>query len=225
MTAPPPANATDLGYLVGGARAAVRTGLAMLHARGLVVAERPGGLRRTGALPASVEPLERALFGALDHTMTPREVANHHQVRRALAGQREELIGLGLLRPAWRRLALPTTLAVAPPLLVARLVTADLLGRSTAILVILAFAAVANLFVSRQTVAGARLLRDARRRYPEVTEPATEPGVAVALYGVPALRSLMPRFARDSGLLGESRWARLLAALRPGVPSLPAGAV
>ncbi|ROT34066.1 TIGR04222 domain-containing membrane protein [Micromonospora sp. HM5-17] len=225
MTYAPPATATDLGYLIGGARAAVRTGLAMLHARGLVVAERPGGLRRIGALPAGVEPLERAIFGALDRTMAPREVANQRQVRRALAGQREELIGLGLLRPAWRRLALPATLVVAPPLLVARLVTDDQLSRGTAVLVVLAFAAVANLFLPRQTAAGARLLRDARRRYPFPTGPEAEPGMAVALYGAPALRILMPRFAQDSGLLGPGRWARLLAAFRPGAPSLPAGAV
>ncbi|MEO3820075.1 TIGR04222 domain-containing membrane protein [Plantactinospora sp. B24E8] len=229
MTEQQDASATDLGYLTGGARAAVRTGLAMLHARGLVVADPPGRLRRAGVLPARLEPLERALFGALHGAMAPREVANQPQVRRALAEHREGLIGLGLLRPAWRRIALPAMLVLVPPLLVARLVADDVVGGGAALLIVLAFAVFANLFLPRQTVAGARLLRDARRRHPvpgaPATDPAAEPGTAVALYGVTALRILMPQFARDSGLLQEGWWTRLLDAFRPGVPSLPAGAV
>ncbi|MEE6263893.1 TIGR04222 domain-containing membrane protein [Plantactinospora sonchi] len=229
MTAQQDTSATDLGYLTGGARAAVRTGLAMLHARGLVVADPPGRVRRAGVLPPRAEPLERALFGALHSAMAPREVANQRQVRRALAEHREGLIGLGLLRPAWRRFALPAMLVLVPPLLVARLVADDLLGGGPALLIVLVFAVLANLFLPRQTVAGARLLRAARRCHPvptaPETDPAVEPGTAVALYGEAAIRVLMPQFARDGGLLREGRWARLLGAFRPGIPSMPAGVV
>lgn len=208
MTDPADTRATDLGYLSGGAWNAVRTGLVMLHSRGLVVVDRPGGLRRTGALPAGVEPLERALFGALYGSMAPREVASQHRVRRALAEQREGLVGLGLFRPTWRRLLLPAMLVVLAPVVVARLVAGDLLGAEAGLVAALAFIATAGWFLPRQTGSGARLLRATRRRHPAGTEP--DAGLAVALYGADALLATVPRFAREGGLLDGGRWSRFL---------------
>ncbi|MBE1485426.1 TIGR04222 domain-containing membrane protein [Plantactinospora soyae] len=211
MTDPSDASTTDLGYLSGGAWAAVRTALVKLHVRGLVVADRPGGLRRTGVLPAGVEPLERALFGALYGSMAPREVANQHRVRRALAEQREGLIGLGLLRPAWHRFLLPAMLVLVPPMLVTRLVAGDLVGVGTGLVMVLAFGGIASWFLPRRTVSGARLLRAAHRQHPFPTgERTLEPGLAAALYGTEGLLTTVPQFAREGGLLGGGRWSRFL---------------
>ncbi|AVT31354.1 MULTISPECIES: TIGR04222 domain-containing membrane protein [unclassified Plantactinospora] len=220
MTAVPrDLSTTDLGYLNGGAWGAVRAGLVTLHGRGGVTAARPGGLSRTGGLPAYAEPLERALFGALYGTMSPREVASRRRVRQALAEQREGLIGLGLLRPAWRRLLLPATLVLVLPLLVARLVAADLLGVGVGLLVVLAFVGMAGWFLPRRTLSGERTLRDARRRHPLPTGPdgvpadhpaGLDPGLAVALYGTAGVLPAVRQFVRDSGLLDGGTWSRLL---------------
>ncbi|MFY1673518.1 TIGR04222 domain-containing membrane protein [Plantactinospora sp. WMMB334] len=209
-------SATDLGYLSGGSWGAVRTGLVLLHGRGGVVVDRPGGLHRAGPVPVRAEPLERALFGALYGSMAPREVANQRRVRQTLAAQRESLIGLGLLRPAWRRFLLPAVLVLALPMVIARLVAADLLGVQVGLVVVLAFVGIAGWFLPRRTLAGDRLLRAARREHPLPVAPsgargtppagggsARDPGLMVALYGQDGLRTVLPaQFARDSGLLG-----------------------
>ncbi|GAB3964459.1 hypothetical protein GCM10027615_07180 [Plantactinospora veratri] len=218
---------TDLGYLNGGAWGAVRAGLVTLHGRGGVTAARPGRLSRTGGLPAYAEPLERALFAALYGTMSPREVAGRRRVRQALAEQREGLIGLGLLRPAWRRLLLPATLLLVLPMLVARLVAADLLGVGVGLLVVLAFVGMAGWFLPRRTLSGERTLRDARRRHPLPVGPDSgpaglDPGLAVALYGSAGVLPAVREFVRDSGLLDGGTWSRFLG--HPTLDgSMPAG--
>ncbi|MBF9130212.1 TIGR04222 domain-containing membrane protein [Plantactinospora sp. S1510] len=226
MTDPSDASTTDLGYLSGGPWAAVRAALVKLHVRGLVVADRPGGLRRTGALPAGVEPLERALFGALYGSMAPREVANQQRVRRALAEQREDLIGLGLLRPSWHRVLLPAMLVLVPPTLVGRLVAGDLVGIGTGLVMVLAFGGIASWFLPRRTVSGARLLRAARRRHPFPVggEPKLDPGLAAALYGAEGMLTTVPQLAREGGLLGGGRWSRFLGDSPLDGSSVPAGA-
>ncbi|MEN3609270.1 TIGR04222 domain-containing membrane protein [Plantactinospora sp. ZYX-F-223] len=219
---------TDLGYLTGGAWGAVRTALVMLHGRGSVTAARPGGLSRTGSMPAYAEPLERALFGALYGSTSPREVANQRRVRQALAEQREGLIGLGLLRPAWRRFLLPAMLVLVLPMVVARLVAVDLLGVGVGLLVVLAFVGMAGWFLPRRTLSGGRTLRDARRRHPLPVGPdgvsaGLEPGLAMALYGTAGLLPAVRRFVRDGGLLDGGTWSRYLGDSPLDSSSMPAG--
>jgi uncharacterized protein (TIGR04222 family) len=74
----------EIAWLTGGDWTAVRTGRAVLHARGLV-AGRAGTASRTGSLPPRSESLERALFSALYGHKGPRELANHRRVRQAWA--------------------------------------------------------------------------------------------------------------------------------------------
>ncbi|MEQ4301671.1 TIGR04222 domain-containing membrane protein [Plantactinospora sp. B6F1] len=220
MTAAPgDLSTTDLGYLNGGSWGAVRAALVMLHGRGSVSAARPGALSRTGSMPAYAEPLERALFAALYGSMSPCEVASQRRVRQALAEQREGLIGLGLLRPAWRRLLVPATLVLVLPLVVARLVTADLLGVGAGLLVVLALVGMAGWFLPRLTLSGGRTLRDARREHPLPVGPdgvaagrhgGLDPGLAVALYGTAGLPPEMRQFARDVGLLDGGTWSRFV---------------
>lgn len=61
----------------------------------------------------------------------------------------------------------------------------------------------------RRTVAGTRALATARARYGYLLEGSQlEPvqvGLAVAVFGAPALPALMPRFAWDGGLLDGGR--------------------
>ncbi|GIG90783.1 hypothetical protein Pen02_57190 [Plantactinospora endophytica] len=224
MRAPRDLSTTDLGYLNGGAWGAVRAGLVLLHGRGRVTADRAGGIARTGSMPADGEPLERALFGALYGSMAPREVAGKRRVRQALAEQRESLIGLGLLRPAWRRFLLPAMLVLVLPMMVARLVAADLLGVGVGLLVVLAFVGLAGWFLPRRTLSGGRTLRDARRRHPlpigpdgePVDQPiGLDPGLAAALYGSVGLLATVRLFARDGGLLDGGTWSRFLGDSQP----------
>jgi uncharacterized protein (TIGR04222 family) len=95
--------AIGIGHLCGGGWGTVRTGLAMLYARGSVVAGRAGAVRRAGSVPRDAEPLERALFASLYGDMSPREVASTPRVREAVGDVRRDLIRRGLVRPQRRR--------------------------------------------------------------------------------------------------------------------------
>lgn len=61
----------------------------------------------------------------------------------------------------------------------------------------------------RRTVPGARALATARVRHRDLVERSqlepVEVGLAVALFGTPALQALMPKFAWDAGLLDGGR--------------------
>src|SRR5215471_4900189 len=65
MAADPGLAPTHVAYLRGGRWSATQTALAMLAARGLLVAGPPGRIRRTGVPPPASEVLERALFNDL----------------------------------------------------------------------------------------------------------------------------------------------------------------
>lgn len=212
--------ATGIGHLRGGGWGAVRTGLAMLHAREAVVAGRDGTVRRR-AVPRDAEPLERALFAALYSDTGPRELASRSRVREAVGEVRRDLIRRGLVRPQRRRVLVPLVLVVVPPWLLGRLI--DVVGAPVGLATTVALAAVACWFLPRRTLAGARALRHLRAQYPEPTGPAAATpgalGPAVALYGTPVLVATMPRFARESGLLDGGRWSVYLGdgALSSGV--------
>lgn len=184
------------------------TGLAMLHARG-VLAPGIGRVRRTGSLPRNVEPLERALYAALHGSIGPRELASRKQVQRALSDVRHSLVECGLVRPTSRRVLTPALLVALPPLFLARLVALQVLGARESLVAVLLFMGAAVWFLPRRTVAGTRTLSSARERFNGPTERSQlgpdEAGLAVGLFGTTALQTLMPRFAWDAGLLDGGR--------------------
>jgi uncharacterized protein (TIGR04222 family) len=200
--------ATGIGHLHGGRWGAVRTGLAMLHAREAVVAGREGMVERAGPRPPDAEPLEHALFAALYGDMGPRELAERPRVREAIDDLRRDLVRRGLVRPQWRRVLVPLALAVLPPFVLARLI--DVIGAPIGLAASVVLVGAACWFLPRRTVAGARALRQLRALHPEPAGPGgtlAKLGPAVALYGADALLATMPVFARDSGLLDGGRWS------------------
>ncbi|HEX5596697.1 MAG TPA: TIGR04222 domain-containing membrane protein [Micromonosporaceae bacterium] len=206
---------TEVACLSGGGWAAVRAGLAMLYARGVLVSGRTGQLSRTGAaVQRGSDPLERALYGALYGSMAPRELARHPRVHRALGEVRRSLSKRGLLRPLWRRVLVPATLVIVMPLLIARLAALQVISIPVGLVATVVLVGVAVWFLPRRTVGGARLLRTLRLRYAELAErPATAPaevGLAVGLFGASALVAAMPQFARDAGLLDGGRRSHYL---------------
>lgn len=204
---------TEIGCLRGGSWAAVTTGLVMLHARGVLVSG-AGRISRTGSVRPDVEPLERALYAALYGSMGPRELASQQRVHRALGEVRRRLVERGLVRAPWRRVLIPVVLVTLPPVLLAQLVALRAIGVIVGLAAALVFVGIAGWFLPRRTLAGARALRALRARHGDiVSRPALQPaevGVAVALFGTPALLATMPKFARDGGLLDGGRWSRYL---------------
>ncbi|WP_345074345.1 TIGR04222 domain-containing membrane protein [Phytohabitans flavus] len=190
-----------IAHLRGGGWGAVRTGLAMLYVRGAVSA-RDGTVRRSGRVPRGAEPLELALFGALEGELRPRQLADRQWVREAIGDVRRDLIRRGLVRPQRRRVLLPLALVVVPPWLLGRLI--EVVSVHIGLLTSVVLVAVACWFLPRRTLAGARALRQLQARYPAPTDSdrVTPDGIgpAVALYGPAALVATMPRFAREAGL-------------------------
>ncbi|MET7833724.1 TIGR04222 domain-containing membrane protein [Micromonospora sediminicola] len=200
--------ATEIGWLRGGNWGAVIAGLAMLHTRG-VLATGVGRIRRTGSLPQDVEPLERALYAALYGSIGPGELARQKRVQRALRDVRQSLAERGLVRTSSRRVLMPVLLAALPPALLPKLVTAGLVGVTEGLVAIVVLVGIAVWLLPRRTIAGTRALTTARVRYGDLVERSqlepVEVGLAVALFGTPALQALMPRFAWDAGLLDGGR--------------------
>ncbi|MET8367622.1 TIGR04222 domain-containing membrane protein [Micromonospora sp. NPDC005194] len=203
-----PLGATEIGWLGGGNRGAVMAGLAMLHARGLL-APGVGRIRRIGSLPRDAEPLERALYAALYGSLGPRELASQKRVRRALRDVRRSLVERGLVRATSRRVLIPVLLVALPPALLARLVALNAVDVTEGLVAVVVLVGIAVWFLPRRTVAGAQALAAARVRYGDLVERSqlepVEVGLAVALFGTPALLALMPRFAADGGLLDGGR--------------------
>lgn len=167
---------TEIAYLAGGPWRATQAGVAMLHARGVVVADRPRQVRRTGSVPADAGTVERMLFATLYEWMAPRELANKPRVRRAMAEVRKELVRSGLVRPGWRRLVMPIVLIAAPPILMARWLDLDAGAVPIALIGCVAAAAVSVSHVLRPTFAGMRLLHRLRRQHARAVTPRQTAG-------------------------------------------------
>jgi uncharacterized protein (TIGR04222 family) len=204
----------EVSWLAGGAWSAVRSGLVVLHVCGVVLAGRPGTVARTGSLPPATEALERALFTGLYGEMGPRELARRRAVRQALREVRGSLVHRGLIRPIWRRaLAMAALIAGASALAATSLIT-----RPGGLVAVVVLGGAAVLLLTRRTLRGFRVLRALRARHAHLLRDTgqlqgrtpREIGIAVALYGTPALRAIVPQFARQSGLLGRSRGVRYL---------------
>lgn len=213
---------TEVALLRGGYWAAAQTALAMLAARGLLVAGPPGRIRHTGVAPTSDHVLERALFSDLYGTMGPKELANQPHVRQVLQEIQSRLRRAGLLRPWWVRILLPVVLIVGTPGVLAQMAALGVLGPRLGILLVLVSVVLALSFMPRRTWSGAQAIRTLREQHKHLANiindgtaagHGTDPemvGLGVALFGRSALLAFLPRVAADAGLLDGGKWTRRL---------------
>ncbi|MGY3340109.1 uncharacterized protein (TIGR04222 family) [Streptomyces filamentosus] len=186
----------------GGPKAALAVAVVELHLAGVVDAGRAGWLRRvvhtSPGRDASV--LGRAAWQVFGRELSAADAAAAPAVRRAQEGLRTELAGRGL-RCGRGRLAAACLAALAAG---GTAVAVAVQGSPWAGLP-LAVLALAVLCAPPRTLAGHRLLREARRLRPLPGDAPAGPeeyGLLVALHGRRALRLLAPAFAARSGLLG-----------------------
>ena len=207
---------TQVGWLRGGNWAATQTALAMLHRRGAVREGRSGAVERVACALHDTESLERALYGVLYGATGPRELMNKPRVRAALQDVRRKVSAAGLVRPGWRRLAIPLLLIMLPAGALARLVALNIVAAWTGVPVVVSLSCLGCAFAFRRTIAGARTLRALRARYAELGRPLVaasaltpyEVGMAVALFGNTALEAVLAKAAHSTGLLDGGRWSR-----------------
>ncbi|MFF4368168.1 TIGR04222 domain-containing membrane protein [Streptomyces sp. NPDC001594] len=197
----------ETGLLRGGARGAAQCGLVELYPAGSVAA----GWRRTvepgrARLPRGCSEAARAQFHVLYKPLHPRRLQEMERVRRAVRGVSQELERAGLVvsaRRAWavRMLLLPV-FAAAP-------LAAAAGGPDAAAWLVLGLpadaGAVALWVRPRRTLRGTALLARLRHDHAGVrTATRNRPDellLSIALFGAPALRTQLPRFTQESGLL------------------------
>ena len=205
-----------LAYARGGRYAVTQSALAVLHAHGFVDAWRAGMVIMTeesAKAGMSDNEVERALRAALvAGPAGPRLLGARPQMLRALDAVQSEGVAAGLLRSR-RVVRLQRTAAcvvatwtaaaalfVEPPLTMTETLTGMAVGLTLLVL-------------PRRTRAGREALVAARAKCPlptplapksQPTPPPAEVGVAVAIYGSAALLAIMPRLAREGGVLDRA---------------------
>lgn len=206
---------TEVGWLRGGDWAATQTALAMLYRRGAVRPGPVGTVERVTSRLAGADPLERTLYGVLYGAVGPRELMNKPRVRSALSDLHRKAVAAGLVRPRWRRVAVPAVSVTLPAVVLAWLVALDAVPAWAAPLVVLALSPVGSAFAFRRTIVGARTLRALRAQYASGRQAGDrqsaltpqDVGMAVALFGDAALLRILSTTACDTGLLGGGRWS------------------
>ncbi|HWC33559.1 MAG TPA: hypothetical protein VG650_01915 [Mycobacteriales bacterium] len=160
-----------IAYIHDGRYAAFAAAIAVLHARGLLVAGRSGRLRRNeDANTGPSNSFERSIWRAIHGSVAPGTLVADPLIDSLLNGLRRRCHDLGLIH------------ALVPT----------------------------RLFTPSRTPAGRGFLELAVRNCPwpppeNATSSPEQVGLSVALYGNDALKTLMPGFARDSGLLDRER--------------------
>lgn len=186
-----------LGYLTGGTRRAVRAAIAELHVRGAVRLGRPGTVKHAGGKFARTDPLLSAVYAAIYQPTGPRVVASRPQVRRAVGQVRKELVAARLWLPTGNWVASRILLVAALPLLVAQFAsTRDATG-ITLVAIVFVLGVLLALLGRRTWTCRSRTRQLGR----EGGRDAESVGYAVAVRGKRALREIMPRFAKEGGLL------------------------
>lgn len=206
---------TEVGWLRGGDWAATQTALAMLHRRGALRIGRVGTVERVASPLAGADPLERALYGVLYGAVGPRELMNKPRARSALSECRRKVAAARLVRPSWRRVSGPAASVTLPAVLLARLVAFGTMPAWAGALVVLTLSCVGSMLAFRRTIVGARTLRALRVRYANLSQAGEkwsaltpqDVGMVVALFGDGALLAMLPKAARDAGLLDGGRWS------------------
>lgn len=188
---------TVLGYLTGGTRRAVVTALAMLHVHGAVRIGKQGTVKRTDGKFASTDRLLSATYAALYQPNGPRGIASRPQVRRAAAEVRKDVVAGRLLVPTGSWVASRVLSWLAVPLIAAQIATSH--GAASITLAVIVFVLGGVVYVRDRRTRTCRVRT--RQLGREVGPDAESVGYAVAAQGKRALREIMPRFAKDAGLL------------------------
>ncbi|MGP9017783.1 TIGR04222 domain-containing membrane protein [Streptomyces sp. BR1] len=195
----------------GGPRAAVTVALTGLHLSGTIGVDRPGTVSvRVQELPVRLpDPLQHAVATSLRTPMDVRAIIARPRVRQALGNLLDGLTADGLLRRHTRWTAAQILLAAIPLNLVVAVVFGPRHPTNTqlAFIAVLLTGATALLCLPRRTPAAHALLFSLRAAHPlPMTRPRLPDGeilMLVALHGDRALSQLLPRFAREAGLLGD----------------------
>jgi len=211
----------EVGWVRGGDWAATQTALTMLSQRGALRSTRPGSIERLSFTARDLEPFERTLSSSLYGPTGPRELMNKPRVRAALRDLRRTLSAAGLIRPPARRMLTVLISITVPALLLAQLLSSDIVTAPVGLPAALGLACLGCTFASRRTLAGRRTLRALRARYADLRgpgDPATmtphETGMAAALFGdaaitaITAITAILPGTADSTGLLHGGTWSR-----------------
>lgn len=194
------------GYLAAGPRRAVLVALVVLRRRSAVGIGGSGLVRCTGTLGPTDDPVERAVYTALNLPLGPRAIYARKGVQEALAVTGKRLVAAGLLLPAWRwviiRLVPPAVVSLAVLNILSGDVEWSVAGGG-------ALLAAGSLLLSRRTRAGRRLLTGLREQlvFPEKPLPPEETGMAVAVHGRLDLPGISA-FARRAGLRDGGQWSQ-----------------
>ncbi|MBD0747992.1 TIGR04222 domain-containing membrane protein [Streptomyces sp. CBMA152] len=194
----------------GGPRAAVTVALTGLHLSNTIGVDRPGTVSvRVAELPVRLpDPLQHAVATSLRTPMDARAIITRPRVRQTLDNLLDGLTADGLLRRHTRWTAAQILLAAIP----LNLMVAVVFGprphiTQLAVTALLLTGATALLCLPRRTPAAHALLASLRAAHPlPMTRPRLPDGeilMLVALHGDRALSQLLPRFAREAGLLGD----------------------
>ncbi|HEX4224736.1 MAG TPA: TIGR04222 domain-containing membrane protein [Pseudonocardiaceae bacterium] len=201
-----------MGYLAGRSRRAVITALAMLQVRGAVRVAGRGMVKHAEGKFSHEDRFLVAVYAAIYKPNGPRAIAARPQVRRAMRELRESLVAARLRLPTGRWLFSRSLSCVVPVLAGIQLhESGD--AASVVLAVVLCPLFVAFVSLGGRTMAGRLAIAGLRSEYRvskvDVTD-ARGVGYAVAVRGKDALRAIMPRFAKDGGLLDGGSVARYL---------------
>lgn len=223
----------EVAQLNGGPRLAVLTALGALRAAGSVEATDDGHLHALEPPPATIGPLARAVYTAVQAGTTGQALERDAGVRAVLDRTARRLVSGGLLVGAARRRA-QRLVALALVAVVAFGAARWFVEEHAALAVLVPLVALATtgllVRIPRRTLTGDRVLLALRAMHasalaPRPTKGRTPPkpdraALGVALFGVPALAATDPHLATA---LGSSRLGRLGAPFSSwssfGVPS------
>lgn len=193
---------TILGYLIGGRRRAVVTALAMLYTHGAVRVAGQGMVRPTSGKFASRDRLLSATYSAMYQATGPRGITPRPQVDRAVADVRKDLVAAWLWLPTDRWVAVRVLVTLCPLLLSIQLETVHDAASITLAATVFVLVGALNL-LDRRTRSGRARTARLRRAHPvsNAGPDADSVGYTVAAHGKRALLAIMPRFAKDGGLL------------------------
>ncbi len=197
---------SEIGFLRRGGWAATRSALAMLHRRGAIQLGSTGTITRLPSALAGCDIVERALYATLTGPSGPHELLSAPRVQSTLTLVRRRLTAAGLLRPRWWRTTVPPLLLIAPAIPLGILAADHTLPFWLVTSIGAALLVAAAVLSLPRTFYGSRSIRRLKTRYADLAHPAdahtltaNEVGMAVALFGNPALKLIIPT-ARSAGL-------------------------
>ncbi|GAB3475987.1 TIGR04222 domain-containing membrane protein [Amycolatopsis cihanbeyliensis] len=150
---------SEVGFLRGGAKHAVRAALASLDAKELIEPHPRGGIRRTQHSSTPIEePFEQAVYTAVYGRIGPRGLRRSNRVRRALTVLERRLVAAGLVPARWRWTASRIALAAVPVVAVLGWLVGDARAWSLLLLALAALMAALVWWLPRRTIVGSQAL-------------------------------------------------------------------